>query len=100
MRTLTTVAALAICAGLSAQTTLSVDPSTYDPNAVGLTYSTPGANFFDLTVTAPTGVTLRAMEIPTQEPAGTVGEIQLWIQTLATSHVGLENPAAGTCRAR
>lgn len=94
MRTISTITALAICAGLSAQTTLSVDPSTYDPNAVGLTYSTPGANFFDLSVTAPTGVTLRAMEIPTQEPAGTVGEIQLWIQTLATSHVGLENPAA------
>ncbi|MEC9048472.1 MAG: hypothetical protein VYA51_10700 [Planctomycetota bacterium] len=93
MRTHSIFAAAALCAGLSAQTTLTVDPTAYDPAAVGLTYSNPGANFFDLNVLSPTGITLRAMEIPTQEPVGTVGEIQLWIQTQATSHVGLETPA-------
>lgn len=94
MRTTAYLAAAALSVGLSAQTTLTVDPPSFDSGAVILTYSNPGANFFDLTVNSPNGITLRAMEIPTQEPAGVVGEIQLWIHTSATSHVGLENPAA------
>lgn len=94
MRISISIAAAALCAGLSAQTTLTCDPSAYDPAAVGLTYSTPGINFFDLNVTNAGGITLRGLEIPTQEPAGTVGQIELWIQTTATSHVGLESPAA------
>ncbi|MCK5941415.1 MAG: hypothetical protein KAI24_05545, partial [Planctomycetes bacterium] len=94
MRVPSIVLASALCAGISAQTTLTVDPSAWDPAAVGLTYSNPGANFFDLEVVSPTGVTLRALEIPTQEPAGTTGVIELWIQTTATSHVGLENLGA------
>ena len=82
MRISSSLAVTALCAGLSAQTTLTVDPSVYDPAAVGLTYSNPGANFFDLDVVSPTGITLRAMEVPTQEPVGTVGEIQLWIRAI------------------
>ena|GEM_PF-3877129 len=92
MRISSSLAVSALCAGLSAQTTLTVDPSVYDPAAVGLTYSNPGANFFDLDVVSPTGITLRAMEVPTQEPVGTVGEIQLWIR--ANTHVGAESPVA------
>ena len=94
MRTTSILAAAALTAGLSAQNTITVDPPSFDASAVILTYSNPGANFFDLTVSAPSGVTLRALEIPTQEPAGTVGEIQLWMHASATSHVGIENPPA------
>jgi hypothetical protein len=94
MRTNTLLAAATLTVGLSAQTSLTVDPPSFDSSAVILTYSNPGANFFDLTVSSATGITLRAMEIPTQEPAGTVGEIQLWMHASATSHVGIENPAA------
>lgn len=94
MRTSAYLAAAALSVSLSAQTTLTVDPPSFDSSAVILTYSSPGANFFDLTVSAASGITLRALEIPTQEPAGTVGEIQLWIHATASSHVGLENPPA------
>ncbi len=82
-----------LCSGLSAQITLTVSPTAFDPSAIGLTYSNPGVNFFDLDVVSATGITLRAMEIPTQEPVGTPGTIELWVQTNATSHVGLENLA-------
>jgi hypothetical protein len=95
MRITSTVLATALCAGLSAQQTLNVDPPTFDPGAVGLTYSAAGgANFFDMTVASATGITLQALEIPTQEPVGTVGSIELWIQTNGTTHVGTETLAA------
>lgn len=90
MRILPTVLATVACASLSAQQTLTVDPNSYT-TAAGLTYSQAGgANFFDLSVTAATGITLQALEIPTQEPVGTTGTIELWVQTLGTTHVGVE----------
>ncbi|MGK0153593.1 MAG: hypothetical protein ACI9SE_000539 [Neolewinella sp.] len=90
MKTLSLTALIGLTSVLSAQTTLTVDPTTYTTTQ-GLTYSNPGANFFDLTVISATGVTLRALEIPTQEPAGTTGTIELWINTTAASHIGNEN---------
>lgn len=72
--------ATSVCAQVQ---TLSVDPA-----GIGLTYTNPGANFFDLTVTSPTGITLQELNLQLNSPAGTVGTIEVW--TTATTHIGQE----------
>jgi len=84
MKTLSAIAAISIATTVCAQVqTLSVDPQ-----GIGLTYTNPGANFFDLTVTNPSGITLQALNVQLNSPAGTVGTIEVW--TTATTHIGQE----------
>lgn len=78
---------------LSVAATAQTQTLTVNPNGVLLTYSNPGANFFDLVVTPPL-ITLRALQIPVQEPIGTTGTIELWINTINATHVGNEQLAA------
>jgi len=88
MKILSAIAAVSFAASVCAQVqTLSVDPA-----GIGLTYTNPGANFFDLDVTNPAGVTLQELTVQLNSPAGTVGSIELW--TTATTHIGNENNTA------
>ena len=83
MKILSVLASAAFVLPIAAQTSTL----TVAPGGVGLTYSAAGANFFDLVVTSPV-ITLRALEIPSQSPAGTTGTIQLWRNLNSTTHVG------------
>lgn len=88
MKILSAIAAASFAVSVCAQVqTLSVDPA-----GIGLTYTNPGANFFDLDVTNPLGVTLQELTVQLNSPAGTVGSIELW--TTATTHIGNENTTA------
>lgn len=88
MKILSALAAAALAASVCAQSqTLSVDPA-----GVALTYSNPGANFFNLNVTNPAGITLQALTVQLNSPANTPGTIEVW--TRSGSHVGGEQAQA------
>lgn len=85
MKILSAIAVLSLAASVCAQ----VQTLNVAPNGIGLTYTNPGANFFDLTVTSLTGVTLQELNVQLQSPAGIVGTIEVW--STATTHIGKEN---------
>lgn len=88
MKILSAIAAATFAASVCAQVqTISVDPA-----GIGLTYTNPGANFFDIDVLSPTGVTLQELTCQFNSPAGTVGSIEIW--TTPTTHIGNENNTA------
>ena len=59
-----------------------------DPAGLGLTYTNPGANFFDLNVTNAAGITLQALTVELNSPANTVGELKVFVKT--GTHIGSE----------
>jgi hypothetical protein len=84
MRSLSLLFALGFATFASAQSiTLQVNPT-----GTGLTYGAAGANFVDVNVLNPLGITLQALEIPLQSPGGTEGIIQVW--TKPGTHIGSE----------
>lgn len=88
MKILSAIAAAALAVPMCAQSlTLSVDPA-----GQGLTYTNPGANFFDLDVTNPAGITLQALTVNLQSPGGTEGTLEVWM--IPTTHVGSEQTQA------
>jgi len=88
MKILSAIAAGAIAISVGAQSqTLQVDPA-----GLGLTYTNPGANFFDINVTNPAGITLQALTVALNSPAGTVGTLEVWLNPL--SHIGREQQQA------
>ena len=88
MKILSAILAAGVTASVCAQSqTLVVDPA-----GVGLTYTNPGANFFDIDVTNPAGITLQELTVRLNSAGGTVGELQVWITP--TTHIGNENNQA------
>tara|TARA_R110002072_G_scaffold174303_7_gene329562 strand:- start:51 stop:1787 length:1737 start_codon:yes stop_codon:yes gene_type:complete len=88
MKLLPAIAAAALAASVCAQSqTLAVDPG-----GVGLTYTNPGANFFDLDVTNPAGITLQALTVAINSPGGTTGTLEVWM--IPTTHIGNEQTQA------
>lgn len=86
MKILSTIAAVALAASVCAQ----VQTLNVAPGGLGLTYTNPGANFFDLTVTNPAGITLQELTVQLAVgTAGAVGTIEVW--STPTSHIGQEN---------
>lgn len=86
MKILSVLAAGALAVAAGAQTnTLSVNPT-----GGGFTWNgaTGAANFIDLDVQDPSGITLQAFSVPVQNPGGTVGQLDFWITP--TTHVGNE----------
>ncbi|MGK0303183.1 MAG: hypothetical protein ACI89X_004071 [Planctomycetota bacterium] len=84
MKILSAIAAASLAVSMSAQSiTLAVDPA-----GVGLTYTNPGANFFDIDVTNPAGITLQALTVALNSPAGTTGTLEVWMTS--TTHIGKE----------
>jgi hypothetical protein len=84
MKILSAFAVSVLAVSVSAQSlTLSVDPA-----GLGLTYTNPGANFFDINVTNPAGITLQALTVALNSPAGTTGTLEVWLNPL--SHIGRE----------
>jgi hypothetical protein len=89
MKILSAIAAAALAASVCAQSqTLSVDPA-----GLGLTYTNPGANFFDLNVTNPAGITLQALTVALNSPGGTTGTLEVWLSPV--SHIGREQLQSG-----
>lgn len=84
MRHLSTVLAVVLTTAAAAPAqTLVVDPM-----GTALTYTSPGANFFDLDVLNPAGVTLQELTVRLMSPVGTIGQLDVWITP--SSHVGFE----------
>jgi hypothetical protein len=86
MKVLTTAMSLSLALAATAQTqTLLVDQAG-QPNFIWNAANTNSATFFDLVVSNPAGVTLRALEIQSFSPAGTPATIQLWINRTQTTY--------------
>jgi hypothetical protein len=84
MKLLSAFAVGVLAVSVSAQSqTLSVDPA-----GLGLTYTNPGANFFDINVTNPAGITLQALTVVLNSPPGTIGTLEVWLSPV--SHIGRE----------
>lgn len=88
MKILSAIAAASLAVSVCAQSqTLTVDPA-----GLGLTYTNPGANFFDLDVTNPAGITLQALTVQLNSPGGTEGTLEVWITN--GTHIGAEQNQA------
>jgi len=91
MRILSAIAVGVLAVAASAQTnTVSVAPV----GGTGLTWNgaSGAANFVDLDVTDAAGITLQALALPVQNPAGTAGNVEVWITP--TTHIGQEQTQA------
>ncbi|HEB53679.1 MAG TPA: hypothetical protein ENI87_10545 [bacterium] len=91
MKISASILAASLIATAAAQSQLDVNPQ-----GGGFTYGQPGANFVDLTVLNPNGITLQALEFQNQSTAGTIGTIEVWITDGSTvqTHVGNETNQA------
>jgi len=88
MKHLSVILAAALATSVGAQTQALL----VDPGGPTLTYTNPGANFFDLQVTNPNGITLESLGLQLNSPVGTVGTIEVW--SVPSTHIGQETSQA------